>query len=135
MLELLIVLGVIGMIVMFTLLTYPSGRRRARDTQRRSDLKQYQTALETYADRNSGLYPVGSGDMVDVCVTTPLDVTSCPESPSGNKYSYEGTLTSYFLYAELEQDDKDDNTQYYVICSNGLSDDTASSPPYVNCPI
>lgn len=133
--ELLIVIAIIGLLSSLFLLTFPSARKKTSDTQRKSDLKQYQTAIERYADGHSGLYPVFSGSLVDVCVNTPLDVSVCPEDPLGVAYDYEGTSTEYLFYATLEQPDKDGNRQYFVVCSEGNSGETISLPPYANCPI
>ncbi len=134
--ELLIVLGVLSLMAGFVLVTFPAGGRKARDTQRRSDLKQYQTALEVYADKHSGLYPgsVPSSNLVDVCSS--LTISACPDDPvAGSNYKYEATTTDYYLWAQLENTDESGATGYFVVCSNGLTDETTTSPAGANCPI
>lgn len=134
--ELLIVMGIISTLSVMFVATYPSGRKKARDTQRKNDLKQYQTALERYADKNSGLYPgsVPSANAVDVC--SQLAVTACPNDPvSGINYKYEATRTDYHLWAQLENPDSNGDTRYFVTCSNGKSGETIDEPAGVPCPI
>src|SRR3990167_2999854 len=46
--ELLVVIGIIGTLSALTLPNFMSARERARDSQRKNDLKQIQKALELY---------------------------------------------------------------------------------------
>lgn len=134
--ELLIALGVMGMIAVFVLITYPSGRRQARDSKRKSDLKQYQTSLEAYADKNSGLYPgsVASGNLIDLCPV--LGVSACPDDPiAGQHYQYEGSTLNYYLWTELENPGPGGSSRYFVVCANGRTDETGVVPTGADCPI
>src|SRR3990167_5532408 len=55
--ELLVVMGIIGILAALALPNFMSARERARDVQRKSDLKQIQTALELYKlDQNPPTY-------------------------------------------------------------------------------
>lgn len=47
-LELLVVIGIIGMLAALSLPNFMAARERARDAQRKNDLKQIQKALELY---------------------------------------------------------------------------------------
>lgn len=137
--ELLIVIAVIGGLASIFVATYPSAQRKARDAERQSDIKQYQTALETYANSNNGLYLDSSGttQMTGVCSGN-LNVPNCPDdprAPTHPSYMYNGVATEYVAWAQLEQPDESGNTQYFVTCSNGLSDTTTAEPTSSTCPL
>ncbi len=56
--ELLVVIAIIGSLSALLLPNFMGARERARDTQRKNDLKQIQKALEMYKlDQNPPLYP------------------------------------------------------------------------------
>lgn len=56
--ELLVVIAIIGMLSALLVPNFMGARERARDAQRKSDLKQIQKALEMYRqDRNPPAYP------------------------------------------------------------------------------
>jgi general secretion pathway protein G len=56
--ELLVVIAIIGTLSALLLPNFMSARERARDTQRKSDIKQIQKALELYKlDQNPPAYP------------------------------------------------------------------------------
>jgi prepilin-type N-terminal cleavage/methylation domain-containing protein len=54
--ELLVVIAIIGLLASVVLVSLNSARAKSRDTKRRADLKQLQTALELYNDA-SNAYP------------------------------------------------------------------------------
>ena len=56
-LELLVVIGIIGMLTVLSVANFMSARDRAKDSQRKSDVKQIQNALELYKmDQNPPSY-------------------------------------------------------------------------------
>lgn len=57
--ELLVVIAIIGILASIVLANLTSARMKARDTQRLSDLRTIQKALELYAADHNGTYPVG----------------------------------------------------------------------------
>ncbi len=132
MIELLVVISIIGILAALSLVSFTSSQRQARDTARKSDIKQYQTSLENYANKNSSLYPSrpdASGAVASSTVCTDLALTSCPEDPkyasdpSYPQYRYQSdgsvssgtpTATKYVLWAKLEN-----TSNYWVVCSNG----------------
>lgn len=60
--ELLVVIAIIGMLSSFFLPNFMGARERARDTQRKNDLKQIQKALEMYKqDQQYPAYPTPTG--------------------------------------------------------------------------
>lgn len=139
----------IGLLATFFINTQTSGAKKARDTQRKSDTKQYQNAIELFSSKNNGLYPsriVGTGVQASVTTCTDVGAASCPEDPKYNSdntfiYRYQsdgsgnGTLTGikYVLWSKLEY-----TTDYWVICSNGKSGTKAQAGFSVTlgvCPI
>lgn len=157
-LELLLVMAILSVFVTISLITYPASQRRSRDTQRKSDLNQYKTALEVYANKNNGLYPrrsAGNGQPAHTilcddlgfssgeCPKDPKDGTSaCSTNPCSYRYQTESCgspgdpcATQYVLWAALEQPATDD---YWVVCSNGKAGEAGTSdipPSGGNCPI
>lgn len=161
-LELLIVTAVIGTMGSIVLLTFPAAIERARDSQRISDLKQYQTALEQSANAKNGLYPrragSGNGMILPGSVCADMGLTDCEADPRDGKnecgsgsdpcrYRYKSNIgcgspgdscaLRYVLWARLERP-KNVNT-YFVVCSNGQTGNIieTSIPPNVSatCPL
>ena len=62
-LELLVVIGIIGLLASILVLNLTSARRRARDTKRVADIRNLQTATEDYYGKN-GRYPATIADLV-----------------------------------------------------------------------
>lgn len=128
--ELLVVMSIISALTALTIVGFLPAQKQARDTQRKSDLKQYQNALELSANKNGGLFPSrtsGGGDRASATLCQDLGLGSCPEDP---KYSSDPTqvylyqtdgsgggnldATTYVLWVKTEF-----KTGYFVICSNG----------------
>ncbi|MEK7526577.1 MAG: prepilin-type N-terminal cleavage/methylation domain-containing protein [Patescibacteria group bacterium] len=147
--ELLIVIAIIGAIATFTVLAPIGSTKKARDARRMSDLRQYQAALETYANKNSGLYlgapAVVDASSVNVCGASGLNLTgNCPEDPlnnnsTGYKYKYQSTdgtagtatATGFVLWTKRENDTA---VSYIVVCSTGRSGISTSIPAGGVCP-
>lgn len=130
--EILITLIVIGGIAAIVMINYPSATKKARDVQRMNDLKSYQTALEFWANKNGGVYPTSAPvDIANLCTDLGMSSSGCPKDPKGGTYSYEtdsGGL-KYTIYSQQEQ-----TSENYVVCSNGKSGDTATTPSGGVCP-
>ncbi|HJY98632.1 MAG TPA: type II secretion system protein [Patescibacteria group bacterium] len=141
--ELLVVIAIIGILAALSIVSYTTSQRQARDAQRKSDLKQYSTALEAFANGSGGLfpsYPAGtalaeSGN----ALCDDLGLTKCPAEPSGTTdYQYisdgagAGAISAikYILSAQLES-----SSNFYLVCSNGKSGAYASEPGTADCPI
>jgi general secretion pathway protein G len=120
-LELLIVIVIIGILAVLIIPNLASGPARARDAQRKSDLRNIKTALETYYNDNNS-YPTAGGascvPSASSCLGTVLStgttpymkvVPNDPKAPTQN-YAYiptpascaAGACTSYTLTATLE---------------------------------
>ncbi len=132
--ELLIIVAVLGILSTVTLITLTGSTSHARDTRRMSDLKQYQTALETYYSSNDA-YPTGTGSITDRCSDLGLGST-CPGDPKGSTYRYTTNGQQFTIDVELEGKSSTGGSQFFVVCSNGTSGIYSGtfSPSGGNCP-
>ena len=64
--ELLVVVSLIGVLATLVLANLNSARERARDAERKSDLRNIQTALRLYYNDNGG-YPTSSSGSINGC--------------------------------------------------------------------
>jgi prepilin-type N-terminal cleavage/methylation domain-containing protein len=67
--ELLVVIAIIGILSSIVIASLNWARARSRDVTRLADLRQVQTALESYANDNGGSYPSTSGSWQGSCPT------------------------------------------------------------------
>ena len=130
--ELLIVIAIIGVLATLLMVNFVGVRQRARDAQRKSDLRQIQSALEIWRSDN-GSYPASAefaprglgtcGDPLIKNGTTYMVKIPCDPSNTGKfVYTYVSsggvqTSAGYTLYSCLEnvgdsQKDKVNNTTY-----------------------
>ena len=147
--ELLVVISVIGILASIVLVSFTGSQKQARDTQRKSDVKQYQLALENFANKGSGLYPRRNSSVsADTTLCADLGLTTCPSDPReikdatfDYKYQSDGTLsdgtaaaTIYVLWGKVENVTA---TTYWVVCSNGKSGQLTSGIPPTGgaCPL
>jgi prepilin-type N-terminal cleavage/methylation domain-containing protein len=157
--ELVMVMSIIGVLAGALVLIIPRGTERARDTQRKSDLSQYRAALELFANKNNGYYPVRPQiEVVDsaFCVDD-LGLTAgmCPQDPRDGSANCNGSVvcryyyqsnnqgcgdagsacaTGYVMWTGLEMPSDAENTDYYVVCSDGRSGELASSGGFPPAP-
>jgi len=131
--ELLIAIAVMGVLAAIGMSTYASSQKLARDARRKSDLKQYQTSLENYANKSGSLYPVATTitNIQSYCATLGISGT-CPTDPTSGQYSYitDSGGTVYVLWGYLEK-----STNYWILCSDGRSGTSAAAPTSYSCPI
>lgn len=129
--ELLVVVSIIGVLATLVLVSFGPIQKQARDTQRRSDVKEYRNALESFANKEDGLYPSrpdAAGVTASTSLCADLGLTTCSEDPKNSsdatyvyKYQSDGilsdglaTATKFVLWAKLEN-----SANYWVNCSNG----------------
>lgn len=128
--ELLVVISLIGLLAGLALVSFTGSQKQARDSQRQSDLKQYQNSLEVFANKNSGFYPsrlAASGVSAASTLCSDLSLTGCPEDPKNAtdptfsyRYQSDGSdlgtadATQYVLWAKIEG-----TSDNWVVCSNG----------------
>ncbi len=107
-LELLIVIIIIGILALIIVPGLASGPKRARDAQRKSDLRAVKNALETYYNDNNS-YPPGNYAGLTTYLVTDY-IPSIPADPKSGTYVYTvtpsgcaaGACTSYILSGTLE---------------------------------
>jgi len=151
--ELLVVIAIIGILAAIALASFTGAQKQARDTTRKSDLKQYQTGLETYAGKNSGLYIEYNAvrQLSSLCVSLYGAGATCPEDPKYSAgppvvhqyYKYmsnptdptegQARATEYLIWARIEGT----ANNYWVVCSNGKSGIVTLEPSTANrnCPL
>ena len=151
--ELLVVIAIIAILVGIATFGSKGSFESARDAKRRSDIKQYQVALEVFANSNNGLYPSKTSNThasdygASSSLCSALGLSNCPEDPEyvrGNTtmspylYRSDGTdgqnnATMYVLWAKLENGG---SNPYWVVCSNGKSGaSSGSSWSLPTCPL
>jgi prepilin-type N-terminal cleavage/methylation domain-containing protein len=137
--ELLVVIAIIGILASLAMVSYTRSQKQARDTRRKSDLRQYQVALENYANQNNGIYPVKTTPFqaVGFCNSgQALYGLSCPDDPDTNKNYYYLSLndgSEYALWAQLEAYQ---TGQFWVVCSRGKSGESTTQPSTSSiCPV
>ncbi len=135
--ELLVVISIIGLLAGIALVSFTGSQKQARDTQRKSDLRQYSTSLEGFANKSGGFYPAITGTGISGLCTA-LNLSPCPEDPKNSQdpsynyqYSSDGTAgsnnaTKYVLWAKIENI----SNTYWVVCSTGQSGKVASSTTF-----
>ncbi len=112
-LEILVVMGIIGILIAVSSSAFLSARLTARDARRKTDLEQIRGALETYkADKN--VYPgaqstptqsSGNTSVLSVFLVSGNNqyISIIPSDPiSTMQYYYIPTATGYYLCASLE---------------------------------
>ena len=123
--ELLVVISIIGVLTGMAAFNFQQARERARDVQRKNDLKQLQNALESYKNDQLAAHYPDTADLVDL---TPDFIKKIPTDPKEQKldgswvdYSYtRNGVLEYDLVACLENAgdlSKDDVN----VCSSGVS--------------
>lgn len=133
--ELLIVIAIIAALATLFINNSSVSIKRGRDARRKSDVEQYQNALEIYATKNSNLFPsrTTGTDKASTTLCTDVGLSGCPEDPLNGSdatytYYYEsdgtggGTLsgTKYVVWAKLEVA-VNGVASNWIVCSNGLS--------------
>jgi len=147
--ELLVVISILGILAALVFVSFSSSQKQARDTQRKSDLKQYSTSLESFASASNGMYPSWTNIVnASLGLCSALGLSACPEDPKlandstyqRYKYSSSGSgggvakAVKYVLWAKLEG-----SANYWVVCSTGVSS-TKSKTGWANpsagvCPL
>ena len=125
--ELLIVIAIIGVLAALLMANFVGVRQRGRDAQRKSDLRQIQSALELYrADESS--YPAAlpaCGTALTGSVSSNVYVQKLPCDPiTGVTYSYTPSGTppmSYELIACLENVNDSQKDSANTCGTNGWS--------------
>lgn len=129
MIELLLVLAIIGVLTSFLLVNFIGAKARARDAQRKSDMRQMQAAFELYRS-DQGTYPASPLPACGSSLTngTTIYMQKIPCDPLGTgQYVYTYTQTGggsgYTLAACLENvnDSQKDSTNNSALCAGGTT--------------
>lgn len=135
--ELIVVMAIMGLLIGITASSFQNSRIKGKDAKRKSDLKQVQTALESYLN-DHGLYPVSTVGKITACGAGGVSVcdwgssftdengtvymAQLPRDPSSPTMVYQYYVSTdqkqYQIYASLE------NTE----------DSQLGSYPGKNCP-
>jgi prepilin-type N-terminal cleavage/methylation domain-containing protein len=123
--ELLIVIAIIALLSTFSVVNFLTGRERARDAQRKSDLRQMQAAFEFYRS-DQGAYPPSlpaCGSPLEFSGSTYMKKIPCDPVGNGQAYTYVNTGTDYQLIAclENEKDNQKDTANNDAYCSGGTT--------------
>lgn len=143
----LVVISIIGILTTLALASFTKSQKQARDTQRKSDLRQYQTSLEIFSNENDGLYTsrISANGVTISLLCSDIGLASCFEDPKNTdpyiyKYVSNGTgsgqinATEYSIWSGLEATGA--TTTYWVVCSNGNNGESTTAPSATNvCPL
>ncbi|NTU46941.1 type II secretion system protein [Candidatus Roizmanbacteria bacterium] len=121
--ELLVVIAIIGMLSAFLVSNYMNAREKARDAQRKSDLRQIKTALEMYRqDQQGAVYPTRlptpgncwtQSGQSGTCPSGTVYYNKFPKDPitaKGYGFVLTNNDTSYVITACLENKADSDGT-------------------------
>lgn len=136
--ELITVVAILGVLGTLVVIRFTGTQSTARDTRRQSDLRQYQSSLEVYANRSNSLYPTQTAAVNVTTLCGTLNLTNCPDDPQGtNRYRYQSTAggINYVLWARLERPNSAGNIEFYILCSTGAAGRLTTAPTSGNCPI
>lgn len=135
--EMLVVVAMVGVLSTVVIIQFTGAQKHARDTKRKEDAVQYQTALEIYANNHANKYPLGTSVVELTSICTSLGISNCPADPTqtgNNNYKYRGDATgnAYVLFVTTE-----DPLNRWVICSNGNKGSMSASwlPTSSTCPL
>lgn len=132
--ELLIVIGIIGILATLLMSNFIGVRQRARDAQRKSDIRQIQSALEIYRS-DQDTYPSATNSSVGACASSltggsPANtyMRKIPCDPSGSSYQfnngnyyYSVGSNSYVLQSCLENSSDSQGTGASGVPSGGTT--------------
>ncbi len=123
--ELLVVIAIISILAALLMANFVGVRQRGRDGQRKSDLRQIQSALELYRADN-GTYPTSlaaCGSAFIYNSTTYMQKIPCdPLQKTSYNYSSDGTTYTIYACIENENDpDKDSSTQQVCTTVTNIS--------------
>lgn len=124
--ELLVVISIIGVLSGMAVFNFQQARERARDVQRKNDMKQLQNALESYKnDQLAVAYPEELSGSLDPEYIRKIPVDPKEQKLAGSWVEYMYTRTSVLTYelvtclenaGDLVKDEESN-----VFCTSGVS--------------
>ena len=129
--ELLIVIAIIGILSTLLMVNFIGVRQRARDTQRKANISQIQSALEEYR-ADQGNYPTSipaCGNSLTDSTGTTIYIQKIPCDPLGTGSSIYNSGSYYYSF------NSSTNTYTLSACLENTSDSqgTSTSPGGSNC--
>jgi prepilin-type N-terminal cleavage/methylation domain-containing protein len=127
--ELLVVIAIIGILASVVLTSLNTGRKKARDARRQSDIRQIALAMEMYYDDGEKYLPISNNTMPTAIGTYLPSVPVDPLNSGSNVYktvTNTGDLQKYCIWATLEIKDSSNNTVYEVASETGVGETTTA---------
>ena len=125
--ELLVVIAIIGVLAALVLAALSAAQKGGRDTRRKSDMKQYQTAIQQYAGENDTppaacTWPIGAGGVPGLTPQYMSQVLVGPPGPDPNYYYCYGDPGDskgprWIMCAYLER-----KQNYMTVSQSGIKD-------------
>jgi len=129
--ELLIVVAIIGVLSSFIIANLIGAKARARDGERKSDLRQIQAAFELYRADNNG-YPLslpGCGSSLQAGVGGTIYMQKMPCDPlTKQAYIYTPNGSGYSLTACLENANDQQKDATNICTTSGTVSYTVNNP-------
>lgn len=132
--ELLIVISIIGILTTLLMANFIGVRQRARDAQRKSDLRQVQSALELFRS-DQGSYPVSAYPYRANNCEDSLKSTDCSTTTYMNKVPLDPMGSSYYNSGHYYYSSPDGSSYVLSACLENSSDSqrTTESPGGTGC--
>ena len=106
-LELLVVIGIIGVLVSLITVSFSNAQKTSRDSRRRQDLVSIQNAMEQYYAANNFAYPAANCSLQScTALQTYMSNGVVPTDPlntTGFQYTYVSAASGYTVTANLEK--------------------------------
>ncbi len=134
--ELLVVVAIIGLLSSIVLVYLGPAREKARDAQRKSDIRQVNTAMEMcYDDSSCGDGGEAYWDGASIPTAIGSYLTVVPTDPQGSSYGWvsnAGTnVQTYCMYASLEQGDG--TNPKFCASEDGVAEKDMATPTLADC--
>jgi prepilin-type N-terminal cleavage/methylation domain-containing protein len=101
-LELLVVISIIGILITMGAVAFTTAQQRGRDSKRRADAKQVQSAFEQYYVQNASAY--GSCGDMSAAEYMPAGLPVDPRNTGSFVYTCASTASTYCFCTLLEAD-------------------------------
>jgi len=129
--ELLIVIAIIGVLSALLMANFVGIRQRSRDAQRKSDVRQIQSALEFYRS-DAGIYPLTAsmascGGALLLSGVTYMSKIPCDPS-TGTAYTYTSAAGSTYTLRACIENGNDSQKDGTDTCSGATYSYTVSNP-------
>lgn len=105
-LEILVVIGIIGILASMGISSYSTAQKKSRDAKRKADLKAFQNAIEQCYSINNYAYPTITLSNGNMTITEDCPIATGPDisitDPTTLTYTVSSTSTTYDVSITLE---------------------------------